>query len=85
MEEAIKMYNLYPHYLVTTVENAPIISESALKILKLMALGMSNKEIAQNLSISLNTVKFHSKNIYSKLGVNDRYKAVQKAKELNII
>lgn len=85
MEESIKMYNLYPRYLVTTVENAPIISKSALNILKLMALGMSNKEIAQNLSISLNTVKFHSKNIYSKLGVNDRYKAVQKAKELNII
>ncbi|MCB9420212.1 MAG: AAA family ATPase [Ardenticatenaceae bacterium] len=56
-----------------------------LEILTLIAAGQKNKEIAEQLVISLNTVLYHIKNIYSKLGVNKRTLAITKAKELNLI
>lgn len=49
-------------------ENSPI-SERELDVLKLIALGYINKEIADELNISLNTVLSHRKNITSKLGI----------------
>ncbi len=54
-------------------------------VLKLLATGLSNKEIGEKLFISENTVKTHVNNIYSKLGVNRRTQAVQKAKSLGIL
>lgn len=54
-------------------------------ILKLIAEGMSNSAISKELYITLGTVKNHLSNIYSKLEVNSRIKAVIRAKELNII
>lgn len=56
-----------------------------LEILTLIAAGQKNKEIAEQLVISLNTVLYHTKNIYSKLGVTKRTLAINKAKELNLI
>jgi LuxR family maltose regulon positive regulatory protein len=56
-----------------------------IEILTLIAAGLKNKEIAEQLVISLNTVLYHIKNIYSKLGVNKRTLAIAKAKELNLI
>lgn len=53
--------------------------------LKLIAQDLSNQEIADKLFISLNTVKTHLKNIYSKLEVDNRSRAVAKARELKII
>ena len=53
--------------------------------LTLIAAGLKNKEIAEQLVVSLNTVLYHNKNIYSKLGVNKRTLAVTKARELNLI
>jgi DNA-binding NarL/FixJ family response regulator len=47
-----------------------------LEVLKLIAEGLSNKEIAQELTISEKTVKNHINNIFSKLHVNDRSQAV---------
>ncbi len=55
------------------------------EVLYLVAKGMSNKEIAGRLAITLNTVKSYLKNIYGKLGVNSRLKAVSKARTLNIL
>jgi LuxR family maltose regulon positive regulatory protein len=53
--------------------------------LKLIAENLVNQEIADKLFISVNTVKTHLKNIYLKLGVDSRAKAVAKAKELKLI
>ena len=61
------------------------LSERELEILTLIASGLKNKEIAEQLIISLNTVLYHIKNIYRKLGVNKRTLAIAKAKEINLI
>jgi LuxR family maltose regulon positive regulatory protein len=53
--------------------------------LKLIAEDLSNQEIADKLFISLNTVKTHLKNIYFKLEVNNRAKAITRAKELELL
>ncbi|WP_442870402.1 helix-turn-helix transcriptional regulator [Aneurinibacillus sp. Ricciae_BoGa-3] len=46
---------------------------------------MSNKQIAEHTHVTVGTVKTHIKNMYKKLDVNSRLKALQRAKELNII
>jgi LuxR family maltose regulon positive regulatory protein len=61
------------------------ISERELEVLQLIAAGLSNKEIAEKLFISLNTVKTHTKNINSKLDVSSRTRAVARAKELGLL
>jgi two-component system, NarL family, response regulator LiaR len=61
------------------------ISPREYEVLKLMARGYSNQEIAHQLFISLSTVKTHSANLFSKLEVKRRSQAVQQAKELRLI
>jgi len=61
------------------------LSKRELEVLNLMAQGMSNKEIADGLFVSLNTVKTHSSNIFEKLDVKRRTQAVEKSKRLGII
>src|SRR6266700_991345 len=57
------------------------LSERELEVLRLLATGLNGPEIARELVVSLNTMRTHTKNIYSKLGVNDRRAAVRRAKE----
>ena len=54
-------------------------------VLGLLSTRRSNAEIAVELGVSLNTVKTHLNNIYSKLGVSRRTQAISKAKELRIL
>jgi LuxR family maltose regulon positive regulatory protein len=54
-------------------------------ILKLIAQGMSNKEIARNLDIGPETVKTHLKNVFTKLGVERRAQAVSRAQTLGLV
>jgi LuxR family maltose regulon positive regulatory protein len=53
-------------------------------ILKLIAEGLSNKEIARNLAIAPETVKSHVKNIFTKLNVEKRAQAVSRAQILGL-
>jgi len=55
------------------------------EILRLMAGGFSNKEIANSLGVAEGTIKNHVSNILSKLGVRDRTRAVLKAFEMGIV
>jgi LuxR family maltose regulon positive regulatory protein len=61
------------------------LSQRELEVLYLIAAGLRNREIAEKLFISLNTVKTHTKNINSKLNVNNRTKAIVRAKELGLL
>ena len=45
-------------------------------ILQFLADGSSNKELAESMKISINTVKFHLSNLYKKLGVKNRSQAI---------
>lgn len=61
------------------------LSEREMEVLQLFAEGLSNKEIAEKLIISLGTVKAHSSNIYRKLDVRNRAQAVIAAREMNFL
>jgi LuxR family maltose regulon positive regulatory protein len=61
------------------------LTEREIDVLKLIAEGMSNPEIAEKLVLSVGTVKTHVKHIYGKLNVDDRVKAAGKARELGMI
>ena len=55
------------------------------RVLRLLAAGRSNLEIAQDLVVSINTVKDHVKNLYRKLGVTNRLQASEVARRLHLI
>ncbi|MES2073159.1 MAG: LuxR C-terminal-related transcriptional regulator [Pseudomonadota bacterium] len=57
---------------------APVLSGKEEKVARLLAAGLSNHEIAARLFVSPNTIKFHVKSLYRKLGVSKRYDAIQK-------
>jgi LuxR family maltose regulon positive regulatory protein len=61
------------------------LSERELEILKLVAEGLSNREIAERLIISVGTVKSHVHNIYGKLEVRGRTQAIARAREIGLI
>jgi len=61
------------------------LTEQELSILRLMSAGLSHNEIADELYLSINTVKWHTTHIYGKLGVHRRAHAVTRAKEAGIL
>jgi DNA-binding CsgD family transcriptional regulator len=61
------------------------ITKRELEILELIAQGMSNREIADKLFVSENTVKTHSSRLFDKLSAKRRTQAVQIAKEIGLI
>jgi LuxR family maltose regulon positive regulatory protein len=60
------------------------LSERELEVLKLLRSELSGPEIAQQLIVSLNTLRTHTKNIFNKLGVNNRRAAIRRAEELDL-
>jgi ATP/maltotriose-dependent transcriptional regulator MalT len=65
-------------------DNNPL-SQREVEVLKLIALGNSNQQIAEQLFISLHTVKTHARRIHGKLGVERRTQAVAKAKGMGLL
>jgi LuxR family maltose regulon positive regulatory protein len=61
------------------------LSERELEVLRLVAAGLSNQEIAQKLVIAVSTVKSHLNHIYRKLCVNSRTQALAQAKALGLL
>jgi LuxR family transcriptional regulator, maltose regulon positive regulatory protein len=61
------------------------LSDRELEVLHYLATGMSNQAIADQLFVSLAAVKWHARNIYGKLEVNNRTQAVAKARELRLL
>jgi LuxR family maltose regulon positive regulatory protein len=60
------------------------LSARELDVLRLLGTDLDGPEIARNLVVSLNTVRTHTRNIYAKLGVNNRRAAVRRAQELDL-
>jgi LuxR family maltose regulon positive regulatory protein len=61
------------------------LTERELEILRLIDAGLSNREIAEALYISLNTIKTHTKSLYSKLNVHSRTQAINRARDLKLL
>lgn len=60
------------------------LSERELDVLRLLRTDLNGPEMARELIVSLNTIRTHTKSIYSKLGVNNRRAAVRRAEELDL-
>ena len=54
-------------------------------VLRLLGTDLNGPEIARELVVSLNTVRTHTKNLYMKLGVNNRRAALRRARELDLL
>ncbi|MFC6052285.1 DNA-binding response regulator [Acinetobacter sp. Ac_877] len=67
-----------------TVQN-DLLSKREKEILNLVSLGMSNREIAESLFLSKYTIECHIKNIYRKLSVSNRSKAIHTARNLGLL
>jgi LuxR family maltose regulon positive regulatory protein len=61
------------------------LSERELDVLRLLGTDLDGPDIARQLVVSLHTVRSHTKNIYAKLGVNNRRAAVRRAEELDLL
>ena len=61
------------------------LTERELEVLRLLAAGLSNSQIAQKLYLSSGTVKVHLKHIYGKLDVSSRTQATARARELGML
>ena len=61
------------------------LSPSELRVLRYLPTNLTRPEIARELYVSVNTVNTHIRNIYAKLGANDRSTAVQQARELRLL
>jgi len=72
---------------IRPLQGAPVepLTDREAEILRLIAAGRSNPEIAEVLYLSLNTVKWHAKNLYGKLGVSSRVEAITRAQELDLL
>jgi LuxR family maltose regulon positive regulatory protein len=61
------------------------LGERELEVLNWIAAGLSNREIAQRLVIAQSTVKWHINNLYRKLEVHSRTRAVARGRELKLL
>ncbi|NNJ64611.1 MAG: response regulator transcription factor [Xanthomonadales bacterium] len=69
---------IFPYIDVRTINDNPLttLTRRELEVLSDLASGRTNKQIARDLGVSLNTVKFHVRNLFQKLGVNSRGQAI---------
>ena len=83
--ETEKMAKQYPGYMSFQGKLEEPIEDKALQILKMQALGRSNEMIAEDLHISVSTVKYHCRENYRKLGVNGKAAAIAEARKRQLI
>lgn len=67
------------------IEPFPLLTQRELDLLKLVSMGLSNRDISQRSNITLLTTKWHLKNVFAKLGVSTRMEAVFRAQELQLV
>jgi LuxR family maltose regulon positive regulatory protein len=77
-----------PASLLVAPSDQPLIeplSQRELEVLQLIAQGLSNREISEQLFLALSSVKGHNRNIFGKLQVQRRTEAVARARELGLL
>ena len=74
-----------PEKLPSATPLAEPLSERELEVLRLLTTPLSGPEIARQLTIALPTLRFHTRNIYGKLGVHNRMEAVAQAENLGLL
>ena len=94
-EEAHRVLAVFPPGAAADDAPAPVVidqsnlietlSDRELEVLQHLAAGLTNREIAERLYLSPNTVKVHTRNIYGKLDVHSRTQAVARARELRLL
>jgi two-component system nitrate/nitrite response regulator NarL len=69
---------IFPYIDVRSIYDNPLstLTRREMEVLADLASGRTNKQIARDLGISLNTIKFHVRNLFQKLGVNSRSQAI---------
>ena len=81
----IEVYTVSDKAQPPSVQNATQLTSRELDILQLVAAGYSNREIAHQLVLGVETIKWYLKSIYKKLDVHNRVTAVQRAKDINLL
>ena len=76
---------MHPRYLKAQLANTPKLTETEMKVLRLLAELYTNRQIADITGTAEETVKKHCKHIFAKLEVKNRHQAVQRARELGVI
>jgi DNA-binding CsgD family transcriptional regulator len=86
-----RFYGIRPYPIEASSAEAPTqplvepLSAREMDVLGLIDAGLSNRDIADELFLTVGTVKWHTNNIYTKLGVNSRTQALAKARDLNLL
>ena len=70
---------------LATIKRTNLLSERELEVLKLLAAGLSSRQIAEKLTVSLNTTNTHIRHIFEKLDSKSRVQAIARARELKLI
>lgn len=85
ISECKQMAGFYPAYMKEKPEGNVILSDKALKILRLQSEGLSVEQIAQQLGLSKAGVKYYNQETYKKLGVNNKAAAVTEARNRRLL
>ena len=85
LEECQRMADFYPSYLKKHEEGDVTLAPNALKILRLQADGCQMETIAAQLGITKNTIKYHNKETYRKLGVTSKAAAINEARNRGLL
>jgi LuxR family maltose regulon positive regulatory protein len=78
-------FNRTADHVLSTQSMIEPLSSRELDVMSMLATELSGPEIANEMSIALSTLRFHTRNIYGKLQVNNRRTAVRKARDLDLI
>ncbi|MDD3362165.1 MAG: LuxR C-terminal-related transcriptional regulator [Hespellia sp.] len=84
LAENDRMATFYPNYLKERGQLMEPLTKMENLIFQLLCVGSASADICDTYHISYNTLKYHNRNIYRKLGVKNRAEAVRKAKELGM-
>lgn len=85
VELARDMAITYPNYLRPQFKGRARFTKEEIQLLKLLELGKTKEEIADYFLISLNTVNYHLKKLYLRMGVNSSHQAIGKARFIGVL